>query len=250
MNRQQRRKAVKKGLVHAFDPNTHLRLKYEISVPGADLRGDYPATYSGVIESATEADQLRSILLTLLNTYGYAQHQKAAVGCIAEALNPLPNSTRGGLAYCLIEGQGLLIYKSVEQVCDDPKCGAVLEEGLHPDPEPGQDGTMLDITRHAPECHVNREVDPERPERPLHPAAYKPEEIVNVANPVRYEPLNKSVDPETGGGLSTVDEVIQSTEEEDGRDDARTAPNDADLDAEPRFPVGESASTPDGEEGG
>jgi hypothetical protein len=259
MNRQQRRKLSKPGQVSSqrdgfrpvqakrpatidpFDPTTMFRLKYDIKAPGGPLRSDHPSQIAGVIEARNEADLLRGILVRLLDTYGYTAHDRAVSGIVGEVFNPLPRRLRGNIAFALIEGLGLSIGLDEEDVCDDLKCGAVKERGIHPDPENAECTSdepcvrtpegghhedcipMLDLTVHAPECHVHREVDPENPARPLRPAAYKREEVVVVNNPRHYEPLNnKAIDPETGdvtdvvpetGGVS--DDDVQSTVDAD-----------------------------------
>lgn len=261
MNRQQRRKLERKGTVTSsrdgfrpiqmkrgptieeFDANTMFRLKFDIKAPGGPLRSDHPSQLAGVIEARNESDLMRGVLVKLLDVYGYTPHDRAVSGVIGEVLNPLPRRLRGNIAFALIEGLGLSIGLDEEEVCDDPKCGAVKERGIHPDPENAACATdepcvktpegehhedcipMLDLTVHAPECHVHRETDKEA--RPLRPAAYKREEVIVVNNPRHYEPLNnKAIDPETGdvtdvvpetGGVS--DDDVQSTVDADAADE-------------------------------
>lgn len=256
MNRKQRRRALKGSqpaarsgfrqpkhdsapVIKKFDETTMFRLKYDLSVPGGELRVDTPSRYSGVIEAQTEADALRGIVVKLLDSYGYTPHDRAVSGLLGEVFNPLPRRLRGAIAYALIEGLGLAIITDDEEVCDDKNCGAVKERSIHPDPPedtPEEDLPLLiDTTSHAPECHVNREVDPEHPERPLRPATYKQEPVTSIYNPRHYEPLNQSTPvPETDGELSTVDADESFVVEEDsdaGTQDAG-APESASTDAE------------------
>jgi hypothetical protein len=250
MNRKHRRKLQQRGIIAANDPTKTFRLKFDINTPGGHLRSAYPSQTSGVIEASNEADLMRGIIMKLLDHFGFTPHDTAVFGLFGEVLNPLSNRLRGGIAFALIEGLGLHISLDEEEVCDDPKCGAVVERRIHPDPESLPDysddedwsAPLIDVTRHAPECHVHREVDPEHPERPLRPAAYKLEEVVTVRNPRHFEPLNnKAIDPETGevstalevpetgGGESTVDgdtsDVFVVTEDTDG--ETRTSTVDA-----------------------
>lgn len=229
MNRAQKRRLARKGVIQtrsqlrALAPATDFRLKYDITVPGGHLRSDHAAQVAGTLDASSEADLLRGIIVKLLDVYGFTPHDRAVSGVVAEVFNPLPKRLRGSIAYALIEGLGLALILDDEDVCDDPACGAVKEQAIHPDPPadtPEEElPLMMDVTRHAAECHVHRETDPEHPERPLRPASYKREPVVSIHNPRHYEPLtNKAIDPETGevseplqvpetGGepLSTVD---------------------------------------------
>lgn len=238
MNRKQKRKALSGSqqrrpngfrqppkdttpVIKRFDPASMFRLKYDLSVPGGLLRDDNPVQVAGVLEARSEADLMRGIIVKLLDTYGFTPHDRAVQGIMGDVFNPLPKRLRGGIAFCLIEGHGLFVTLDEEDVCDDPKCAVIMERGIHPDPPedtPEEELPLLiDITRHAPECHVNREVDPEHPERPLRPATYKREPVVTIVNPRNYEPLtNKAIDPETG----EVSEPLQVPEPEAGGDES------------------------------
>jgi len=225
MNRKARRKALKGSqpaartgfrqptkdtapVVQQFTPETSYRLRYDISVPGGLLRSEYPAQQSGVLEAATPSDLMRGAFVKLLDAYGYTAHPRAVAGLLGDVFGPLPKSIRGNIALNIIEGLGLYLSLNEEEVCDDPKCSAIMERQIHPDPESveGYDAgdeeselPMLDVTKHASECHVHREVEPEHPEQSLRPATYKPEEVLSINNPRYYEPLqNKAIDPETG----------------------------------------------------
>jgi len=268
-NRAERRRNAKKGVGVAragFDNEQFFRLKYELSVPGGPLRSDYPFSVSGTLDALNEADLLRGVFVKLLDAYGYTPHPKAVAGIVAEVFNPLPRILRGNIALSIIEGFGLRLSLSEEDVCADEKCGAVRERIIHPDPVGAECATetpcvrtpdgdhhdecvpLLDTTSHAPECRVHRGVDPENPI----PATYKQESVVLVDTPRHYEPLNNTaIDPETGelkpvfnnanaetGGvpLSTVDAndesfVINEEDEDAGRQrQYRDADADADAD--------------------
>lgn len=241
MNRSQKRRLARKGITQtraqqrAVAPPTAFRLKYDITVPGGHLRSDHDTRVAGTLDAASEADLLRGIIVKLLDTYGFTLHDRAVSGVLGDVLNPLPKRLRGLIAYAVIEGLGLSISLDDEDVCDDPKCGAVLERAVHPDPPddtPEEDlPLMMDVTRHAPECHVNRESDPERPEQSNRPAAYKQEPVVSILNPRFYEPLNRGEQvPETGGEqMSTVDADMEEfvvTEVDDGEREAGGAAGD------------------------
>lgn len=254
MNRAQRRQAEKKGVAvsqKGFDPTTTFKLKYDLSVPGGLLRSPYPHAVSGQFEAVDEADLLRGIVVKCIETFGYVSQINALSGLIGEVFNPLPKNIRGTIAVALIEGLGLSVWQDEEDVCMDKKCGAVKNEILHPDPESidgydplddDMDAPLLDVTEHAEECHVHREVDPLYPERPLVEPSYTREPVLVVSNPRRFEPLNeKKIDPktgdvnnplevsadaETGGGLSTVDAnkdegFVYNVEDEDERERKR-----------------------------
>lgn len=224
--RQGFRRAPKSTLpvIAAFDPHTNIRIRYDIQVPGGKLRSDFPVRVAGTIDATDEADALRGIIVKVLDTYGFTVHDRAVMGVMGDVFGPFPKRIRGSIAYAIIEGLGLFIGENDEMVCDDEKCGAVLERQLHPDPESVEgydpedenaEPPMLDVTVHAPECHVHREVDPEHPERPLRPATYHEEAVTFIHNPRHHEALNnQAIDPETGA-VSDAMVVHEDTSDED-----------------------------------
>jgi len=130
MNRKQRRKAQKQGLVPAFDPNTRYRFGYDIKVPGGLLRSQYPAQQSGAFEAASEVDLFRGAFVKLVETFGFLQHEAAIVGLLSSVVNVFPKHMRGRLAFAIIQGQGLIIDTDMVTVCAE--CGTEKQRTLAP----------------------------------------------------------------------------------------------------------------------
>ena len=117
MNRKERRKAEKKGIIDKFDPETESRMKFSIELPPGLLRDGGKSSRSGQFTAKNEVDLTRGMFVKLLETFNFINQQQAVVGLFASVVNPFPKNMRGALAYAIINGTGLQIVEDEVEVC-------------------------------------------------------------------------------------------------------------------------------------
>lgn len=203
MNRNQRRRAEKKGQRDTFDEMQHWKFTYDLRVPPHALRGPHPGRIAGTIEARDESDLLRGFIVALMNAAGFSADNRAVIGTLAETINPFSKQMRGMLAYALVEGQGLMFDEDEIEVCKE--CGAGRERTIHPDPEfapvecyPPEHSTheffndescdcvpMIESTKHEAKCSSNE---------PKSVPVYTTTTGITILMPRKYEPLNSPED--------------------------------------------------------
>lgn len=221
MNRNQRRRAEKKGQRDAFDEMHHWKFTYDLRIPPHALRGPHPGRVAGTIEARDEADLLRGFIVALMNAAGFSADNRAVIGTLAETINPFSKQMRGMLAYALVEGQGLAFDEDEIEVCKE--CGAGCERTIHPDPEfapeecyddpncvnwghhspePNCDCVpMIESTKHEAKCSSNE---------PDAVPVYTTTTGIIILMPRKYEPLNS---PEDEAVANHVAEVAAALDE-------------------------------------
>lgn len=187
--REKRRRNEKAGRVDPFNPAEHLKLDYKLSIPGGALRSEYPATLSGSLVAATEADLARGIIVKLMEAFGYTRIPRAVTGLFAEVINPMSQGLRGQIAVQIAQGTGLAVVTYDSEACKF--CGAEKQETEYLDPNIEDDDptTIVDSTQHAEGCPTQvverEEHDGEVPFDP----EWVPSVTLDVLHPFKYQPL-------------------------------------------------------------
>lgn len=253
MNRKQRRQAEKKGVTEKFDPESTFQVKFDFKFPGGLLRDVNPSQRAGMLEAVSEIDITRGVLVRLMETFGFIQHEQAVIGLLASVINPFPKRIRGALAYAIIQGSGMMIDMNEVEVCvfceaekqmtldpeqpvPEDECAYIAEEigdeagycgapandpwhvensinWLHNFEEP--DPLMKDGTVHAENCDARPLAEGE--DRNVAEPQWKEVEAVVVLTPVMYEPLEKNEEETEEEGAEEGEVVEAGLAEEDAR---------------------------------
>ena len=250
MNRKERRKAEKKGIIDKFDPEIESRIKFSIELPPGLLRDGGKSSRSGQFTAKNEVDLTRGMFVKLLETFNFINQQQAVVGLFASVVNPFPRNMRGALAYAIINGTGLQIVEDEVEVCtfceaeklmtldvsedaavpedgcqvtmyadqEPEKCGLPSDEEIH-DQTKGNlflhdfdeaDPPMLDTTQHTENCNARPWKEGDEDRRDYSDPQWKTITAVIVLTPVMYEPLNP---PPTDEEQEVLDSDTKEDEE-------------------------------------